>query len=113
MRVRRAYGPILGERYLEVRYEALCTDFAATARRAGVRAHPSRNRRSIGSARSFNARRSASTGERPREPCAVVAIAKPALPEFGYLERDLERPRASVRHSRLVDDFIDRRRSKR
>jgi hypothetical protein len=42
-----------------------------------------------------------------------MAIAKPELLAFGYLERDRERPRASVRDTRLVDDFIDRRRSKR
>lgn len=112
VRVGRAYGSMLGERYLEVRYEDLCADFAATAERvlrfaaapdpAGAisRVAPLVRLTSVGKHRHAPARALQE----------VVEIAKPELLSFGYLERDPELPRISVRYSRFADDLFDRRR---
>jgi hypothetical protein len=101
---------MLGERYLELRYEALCTDFAATARRVLQFARAPEADAAID--RIGPLVHAASIGKHRRAPAAalreVVAIAKPELLAFGYLERDPERRDASVRYSRFVDDFIDR-----
>jgi hypothetical protein len=98
VRVGRAYGMMLRERYLEIRYEDLCRDFAATAGRvlrfvgapaadeAIGRMGPSVRTTSIGKHRSRSDRALAE----------VVEIEKPLLLAFGYLEADPERPRPSV-----------------
>jgi len=112
VRVGRAYGSMLGERYMEVRYEDLCGDFAASAARvlrfAGAPAPDA------AIARVGPLVRSASIGKHRRAPARalreVVEIAKPALLAFGYLERDPEAPRASARYARFADDLLDRRR---
>jgi hypothetical protein len=113
VRVGRAYGSMLRERYLEVRYEALCTDFAATARRVLQFARAPEPESAIDRIGPLVQR--TSIGKHRRAPAGalrdVMAIAKPDLLAFGYLERDPERQRASVRYSRFVDDFIDRRRT--
>lgn len=103
--VGRAYGMMLRDRYLEVRYEDLCRDFAATARRvlrfvgapaadeAIARVSPSVRATSIGK----HLRRSR------RAVAQVVAIEKPLLLGLGYLEVDPERPRPSVWNLRAVE----------
>lgn len=110
VRVARACGSMLGDRYLEVRYEDLCGDFAATAERvlrfagapdvggAIARVAPLVHGDSVGRHRR----------ERARAVREVVAIAKAELLAFGYLERDPERPRRSPWHSAFVDDLVDR-----
>ena len=110
VRVGRTYGSMLGERYLEVRYEDLCADFAATAERvlrfAGAP--------DVGGAiaRVAPLVHGDSVGRHRREPARavreVVAIAKAELLAFGYLERDPERPRRSPWHSAFADDLVDR-----
>lgn len=96
--VGRAYGMMLRERYLEVRYEDLCRDFAATASRvlrfvdapaadeAIARLAPSVRDASIGRHRA----------EPPRKLAQVVAIEKPLLLALRYLDVDPEPPRPSV-----------------
>jgi len=104
--VGRAYGMMLRERYLEVRYEDLCRDFAATASRvlrfAGVadaaaeaavaRLAPSVRATSIGKHRERSSRAVAE----------VVAIEKPLLLALGYLEEDPEPARPSLWNLRAV-----------
>ena len=112
VRVGRAYGSMLGERYLEVRYEDLCTDFAATAYR--VLSFAGAPYPDIAIRRIAPLVRLTSVGKHRRAPARalqqVIEIAKPELLSFGYLERDPERPRPSVRYSRFADDLLDRRR---
>jgi hypothetical protein len=112
VRVGRAYGSMLGDRYLEVRYEDLCADFAATAERVLRFAGAPDPVGAI--SRVAPLVRLTSLGKHRRAPARalqeVVEIAKPELLSFGYLERDPERPRPSVRYSRFADDLLDRRR---
>lgn len=104
VRVGRAYGAMLRERCLEVRYEDLCRDFATTAARvlrfAGAphaeqaieRLAPSVHATSIGKHRL-----------RPQRALAeVVEIEKPLLLALGYLASDPEPPRRSVWNLRAV-----------
>lgn len=109
VRVARAYGSMLGQRYLEVRYEDLCGDFAATAARvlrfagapdvegAMARVAPRVSVASIGRHRR----------EPPGKLREVIAIAKLELLAFGYLDADPERPSPSLRHSALADTLVD------
>ncbi|MBY0278405.1 sulfotransferase [Candidatus Binatia bacterium] len=104
VRVGRAYGAMLRERCLEVRYEDLCRDFAATATRvlrfvrapageeAIARIAPSVHDGSIGKHRARSRRAVAE----------VVAIEKPLLLSLGYLEVDPEPPRPSPWNLRAV-----------
>lgn len=104
VRVGRSYGMMLRERYLEVRYEDLCRDFATTAARvlsfAGApdageairRIGPSVRTTSIGKHRLRSERAVAE----------VVAIEKPLLLGLGYLDADPERPRPSLWNLRAV-----------
>jgi hypothetical protein len=114
VRVGRACGSMLGERYLEVRYEALCTDFAATA--GHVLQFARAPEPAVGMERISPTVRLASIGKHRRAPARtlreIVAIAKPELLAFGYLDRDPERERASLRYSRFADDFVDRWRTR-
>jgi len=115
VQVGRACGTMLGERYLEIRYEDLCTDFTATAARmlrfAGVaepgpaieRLAPTVHRRSIGKHRAAPARAQ-------RE---VVDIARVALLAFGYLDRDPHPVRADVRLTHAAGQLLDRLRGAR
>ncbi|MEI8359820.1 MAG: sulfotransferase [Deltaproteobacteria bacterium] len=115
VRVGRAYGSMLGERYLEVRYEDLCGDFAPTARRvlrfAGVPAAESAIARiapevgagSIGKYRAQPARRLRD----------VVAIEKAQLLSFGYLDEEPEPPSRRPWNARFADEALDRRRKAR
>jgi len=97
VRLGRAFGAMLRERCLEVRYEDLCGDFDATAdrvlrfvgapapREAIDRLRPSVGTTSIGKWR-----------HRPRRELAeVIEIEKPLLLALGYLESDPEPPRPS------------------
>jgi hypothetical protein len=96
--VGRAYGMMLRERHLEVRYEDLCRDFAATAARvlrfvgapaadaAIARVGPSVRTTAIGKHRDRS----------PRAVAEVVEIEKPLLLGLGYLDSDPEQPRPSV-----------------
>ncbi|MCC6378711.1 MAG: sulfotransferase [Burkholderiales bacterium] len=109
VRVARAYGAMLGERYLEVRYEDLCRDFAATAARVLAFAGATDAAGAI--ARVAPRVSAASIGKHRLEPARkvreAVAIAKRELLAFGYLERDPERPRASLLYSSLADRLAD------
>jgi hypothetical protein len=104
VRIRRAYGAMLRERCLEVRYEDLCRDFAATAARllrfvgapasdeAIERLGPAVRATSIGKHR-LQSKRALSE---------VVEIEKPLLLALGYLASDPERPRPSLWNLRTV-----------
>ena len=90
VRVGRAYGMMLRERYLEVRYEDLCLDFERTARRVlgfiGA-ADPA-----AAVARVRDRVRADRVGKHLDEPRRrlrrVVGLIKPELCAFGYLEDD-------------------------
>lgn len=106
VRLGRDFGAMLRERCLEVRYEDLCRDFDATARRvldfAGVpdpaaraaigRLAPSVGATSIGKHR-LQSRRALAD---------VIEIEKPLLLALGYLSRDPEPPRPSPWNLRAV-----------
>lgn len=104
VRIGRAYGAMLRERCLEVRYEDLCRDFPATAARvlrfvaapavdaAIERLGPSVRATSIGKHRL----------QASRALAEVVAIEKPLLLALGYLASDPEPPRPSVWNLRAV-----------
>ena len=104
VRVGRTYGAMLRERCLEVRYEDLCRDFAATAARvlrfAGApsaddaieRLAPAVRATSIGKHRLQSTRALAE----------VVEIEKPLLLALGYLASDPEPPRPSLWNLRAV-----------
>lgn len=110
VRVARAYGSMLGERYLEVRYEDLCTDFAATAGR--VLRHAGAPDVDGAVARVAPLVRTGAIGKHRHRPVRAVrealAIAKEQLLAFGYLDADPERARPSLVRSRFADDFVDR-----
>lgn len=104
VRVGCTYGAMLRERCLEVRYEDLCRDFAATAERvlrfadapaadeAIERLAPSVRATSIGKHRLQSTRALAE----------VVEIEKPMLLALGYLASDPEPPRPSLWNLRAV-----------
>lgn len=102
--VGRTYGMMLRERYLEVRYEDLCRDFAATAARVLHFAGASAAEAAI--ARIAPSVRATSIGKHrmraPRALAQVVEIEKPLLLALGYLDEDPERPRPSPWNLRLV-----------
>lgn len=109
VRVVRAYGSMLGMRYLEVRYEDLCNDFATVATRVLRFAGAPDVEGAI--ARVAPRVSVASIGKHRREPAgkvrSAIAIAKRELLAFGYLDGDPERPRASLRYSRAADALVD------
>ena len=86
--VGRAYGAMLRERCLEVRYEALCGDFAGTMRRvldfAGVAADPAALAAMAGAVhcRSIGRHRAQSWYRRRQ----VLELIAPTLASFGYLD---------------------------
>lgn len=106
----RAYGAMLRERYLEIRYEDLCADprLAATPllEALGVadpaaaidRVAPTVFGSSVGKFRRFPA-------ALVRQ---VVAIEKPLLLELGYLAEDTEPVAGWPLHSRAADALVDR-----
>jgi hypothetical protein len=110
VRVGRAYGSMLGARYLEVRYEDLCTDFAPVAARVLRFAGAPRAADAI--ERIAPTVRQDSLGKHRRAPARaqreVVGIAKAELLSFGYLERDPERPARSLLDSRLAERVAGR-----
>jgi hypothetical protein len=103
--VGRAYGTMLRERYLEVRYEDLCRDFAATARRVLRFVGAPAADESIG--RLGPSVRTTSIGKHRRRShravAEVVEIEKPLLLSLGYLEADPEGPRPSLWNLRAVE----------
>jgi hypothetical protein len=111
----RACGAMLRERYLEVRYEDLCLDFPATARRVLAFAGVSDPEPAI-RAMAPRVRRS-SVAKHRTQPAAlqrqVLSIVKPLLLSLGYLEHDTELPVRSLWHSRPADNFIDALRKRR
>jgi hypothetical protein len=113
--VGRAYGAMLRERYLEVRYEDLCRDFAATATRVLRFAGAPRADAAI--ARLAPAVRDGSIGKHrerpPRAVAQVVAIEKPLLLALGYLDEDPEPPRPSPWNLGVVGTIGRRLRSAR
>lgn len=112
VRVGRAYGEMLGERYMEIRYEDLCADFGTSAARLLRFVAAPDPAGAI--ARVAPLVRLASVGKHRRAPAQalqeVIEIAKQELLGFGYLERDASRPRLSMRYSRFADDLVDRAR---
>lgn len=113
--VGRAYGAMLRHRYVEVRYEDLCRDFASTARplllRIGApeadhaieKMGPVIHRAAIGKHRHF-----------PRSWVRqVVEIEKPLLLELGYLKQDTESVSGWPWHSGWADRIADRLRPSR
>lgn len=97
--VGRAFGAMLRERYLEIRYEDLCADFGRTAQRAlrfaGIadpspaiaRLAPSVGTKSIGKFKQAA----------PEQMDEILAVAKPMLLALGYLPEDpgpMARPRS-------------------
>lgn len=116
VRVGRAYGAMLRERCLEVRYEDLCRDFPATATRVLHFTGAPRAGEAI--ERLAPSVRATSIGKhRLRPPSAlaeVVEIEKPLLLALGYLRADPEPPRRSpwnLRVVRLVGRRLRRQRS--
>lgn len=109
--VGRAYGAMLRERYLEVRYEDLCESFAPTARRifafidaphaeeSIARLLPKVHQNSV-------RKHLAQPREKVRE---VIEIAKPMLLSLGYLPPDglLEMAEARWRRPPDFDDSAD------
>ena len=107
----RAFGAMLRERYLEVRYEELCESFEQTAQRvlafAGLdnteetirRVRPDVYRDSVGKYRR-------QPKEKVRE---VVEVAKPLLLSLGYLQPDglLDMAAARLRREPTFDDPVD------
>ncbi|MCC6355880.1 MAG: sulfotransferase [Verrucomicrobiae bacterium] len=92
--VGRAFGSMLRERYLEIRYEDLCADFASAAPRvlrfAGI-ANPG-----PAIARLASVAKTSSIGKfqraTPAQMDEILAIAKPALLSLGYLREDPAQP---------------------
>jgi hypothetical protein len=99
--VGRAFGAMLRERYMEVRYEDLCSDFDRAADRvlrfvgiadprpAIARLAPSVTTRSVGKSRRATARQMEQ----------ILAVAKPLLLSLGYLGEDPERPEPPLSRS--------------
>jgi hypothetical protein len=106
----RNFGSMLRERYLEIRYEDLCRNFAPTVRQLfnalGIRDtgegprtfQPAVHEASIGKYKAHSKRALAD----------VLAIEKPLLLSLGYLESDPEPPSGSLWRSHLMDRLIDR-----
>ncbi len=109
------FGQMLRERYLDVRYERLCADFPAAARRilefAGVPDPGSAISRMQPKIRSASVGKYRRHSRRELQP--VMDIVKPLLLELGYLPEDDERPRPSIWHSALADRWLDRLRARR
>ena len=111
----RAYGAMLRERYLEVRYEHLCRDLVGAAtpvlEALGIadpaaaidRLQPAVFTSSVGKFRRFPARWLK----------RVTAIEKPLLLELGYLAADTEPVAGWPWHSPWADAIIDRLRPRR
>ena len=106
----RAYGAMLRERYLEVRYEHLCRDLpgAATPLLAAVGvANPAAAIDRV-QATVFES----SVGKFRQYPAAwvsrVTAIEKPLLLQLGYLDRDTEAASGWPWHSPWTDMLVDR-----
>ena len=103
----RAYGAMLRERYLEIRYEDLCRDLPATSRQlftalgiGGIEdaAQPADHLSSIGKHHKY-----------PKPFLdRVLRIEKPLLLSLGYLETDSEPADGFVWRSRTADALIDR-----
>jgi len=106
----RAYGAMLRERYLEVRYEHLCSDFVRATQplltaldapypaAAIDRVQPTVFASSVGKFRRFPARW---VGQ-------VTAIEKPLLLELGYLAADTETVAGWPWRSLWADALVDR-----
>jgi hypothetical protein len=111
----RAFGAMLRDRYLEVRYEDLCLDFEGTARRVLSFAGVADAERAIATmARKIH---SGSVGKHRLRPIRrqrqVLSIVKPLLLSLGYLDADDELPQSSLWHSRRVDNLLDAVRKRR
>ncbi len=105
--VGRAFGAMLRERYLEVRYEDLCRNLDSTSEELfqalgiagiGSAARPAAYLSSIGKHKSY-----------PKPWLdRVLRIEKPLLLSLGYLETDSEPAEGMVWHSHMADSLIDR-----
>ncbi len=107
--VGRAYGAMLRDRYLEVRYEDLCLNFAATARhlldQLGI-APPEEtlNRLRTGVYGSSIGKHKHRSKSDLRE---VLRIEKPLLLALGYLDADTERVSNFLWRSHWADVLVD------
>jgi hypothetical protein len=107
--VGRAFGAMLRERYVEVRYEDLCLHFAETARRLVDALELPCPEETLGAFRtgvygsSIGKHRSRSKSDL-RE---VLRIEKPLLLSLGYLEADTERISRFPWRSHWADALID------
>ncbi|MCW5980209.1 MAG: sulfotransferase [Bryobacteraceae bacterium] len=108
--VGRNFGMMLRERYLEIRYEDLCSRFDETARRAldfigAPDPETALSAMRPGIYRSSVAKHRLQPARRVRD---VVAVMKPLLLSLGYLDQDPEPPRWSLWRSDRMDRFLDR-----
>lgn len=113
--VGRHFGMMLRERYLEVRYEDLCTGFETAARRVLdfiAAPNPDNALRTL-SAKVYPT----SVGKHRQQPARrlreVMPLIKPLLLSLGYLLEDPEPPSRGLWRSRLVDDLLDRLRKRK
>jgi len=110
VRTGRSYGAMLRERYLEVRYEELCSDFQNTA--TTLLAFLEADERATAADRFEPNVYGSSVGKYRRYPASwlrrVVSIEKPLLLELGYLDEDLEPASGWPWHSSTVDRLLDR-----
>lgn len=106
----RNFGMMLRDQYMEVRYEDLCLNFEATARRVLDFINAPRPDDALHAVQSKVY--VTSVGKYQQQPERrvrdVMAILKPLLLSLGYLENDPEPPRLSLWHSRTMDNLIDR-----
>jgi hypothetical protein len=105
----RTYGMMLQERYLEVKYEDLCSNFELTARKVleFIRApDPNAALQSMAS-KVYKSSLGKHQHHSPRHLRQVMEIAKPLLLSLGYLEEDPEYPALWPWRSQLADNVID------
>lgn len=106
----RAHGAMLRERYIEMRYEDLCRNFAPTVAELLKAIGVEDAGDAIESA--LPAIRESSIGKYKRHSTSrlddVLNIEKPLLLSLGYLEKDPESEPRSLWRSHLADRLIDR-----
>lgn len=105
----RAYGAMLRERYIEVRYEHLCRNFAATAPELLKAIGVENAREAID--RLLPTVRESSIGKHKAQSKPhldqVLSIEKPLLLSLGYLEQDPEPGPQSLWRSHVADWLMD------
>jgi hypothetical protein len=113
--VGRSFGMMLRDRYLEVRYEDLCRNYPATARRvlAFIGAGDPEGALQATAPKVYTT----SVAKYQKHPAGVrrevMEIVKPLLLSLGYLEDDSEDPSGWPWRSQLADNLVDRWRRRR